>query len=61
MINCFFVPIYIPDAKTQRMMDDSIINSFTISFDSWYTARKTVDTRLEYQVDNGSAQNIDSP
>ena len=35
--------------------------TFTLSFDSWSTHRKTVDTRLEYQVDIRSTQNIDSP
>ena len=43
------------------MFNDSIKNSFTLSFDSWSTDRKTVETQLEYQVDIGSAQNITSP
>ena len=43
------------------MFDDSIITTFTSSFDSWSTDQKTVDTQLEYQVDIGSAQNINSP
>ena len=42
------------------MFNDSIKNSFTLSFDSWSTDRKTVDTQLEYQVDIGSAQTINS-
>ena len=42
------------------MFDDSIKNSFTLSFDSWSTDRKTVNTQLEYQVDIGTAQNINS-
>ena len=33
----------------------------TLSFDSLSTDRKTVDTQLEYQVDIGSAQNINNP
>ena len=32
-----------------------------MSFDSWFTDRKTVDTQLEYQGIIGSAQNNDSP
>ena len=56
-----YVPIFIPDAQTQIMFIDSIKNSFTLSFDSWSTDRKTVDTQLEYQVDIGSAQNSNSP
>ena len=43
------------------MFNISIKNSFTLSFDSCSTVKKTVDTRLEYQVDIGSAQNINSP
>ena len=43
------------------MFDYSIKNSFTLSFDSWSTDRKTVNTQLEYQVDIGTAQNINSP
>ena len=43
------------------MFNDSIKDSFTLSFDCWTGARKTVDTQLEYQVDMGSAQNINSP
>ena len=43
------------------MFNDSIKDSFTLSFDSWSTDRKTVDTQLEYQADIGSAQNINSP
>ena len=56
-----FVPIFIPDAQTQKMFNDSIRNSFTLSFDSWTSDRNTVDTQLGHQVDIGSAQNINSP
>ena len=56
-----FVTILIPDAQTQLLFDDSIKNSFTISFHSWSTDRKIVDTQLQYQLDKGSAQNINSP
>ena len=55
-----YVPIIIPDAQTQIMFNDSIKKSFTLSFDSWSTDRKTVDTQLENQVDVESAQNINS-
>ena len=51
-----FVPMFIPNAQTQIKFDHSIKNSFTLSFDSWSTGRKIVDTQLEYQVDKGSAQ-----
>ena len=43
------------------MFNDSIKNSFTLSFDSWSTDRITVNTLLEYQVDVGNAQNINCP
>ena len=56
-----FVPIFIPDAQTQVMVNDSIKDSFTLSFDSWSTDRKSAGTQLEYQVDICSAQIINSP
>ena len=51
----------IPNAETQIIFNDSIKNSFTLSFDSWTSGTKTVDTQLENLVDIGSAQNINSP
>ena len=56
-----YIPIFISDAQTQIMFNDSIKNSFTLSFDSWSTDRKTVDTQLEYQVDIASARNNNGP
>ena len=56
-----FVPRIIPDDQTQIVFFDSIKNNFTSSFDSWGTDRKAVDTQLKYQVDNGRAQNFNSP
>ena len=56
-----FVPTLIPDAATQTMFNNSIKDNFKISFDSWTSERKVVNTGLEYQVDIGSAQNINSP
>ena len=43
------------------MFNESIKNSFTLSFDSWYTDCKVVNDRLEFQTDIGSAQNVNSP
>ena len=43
------------------MFNDSIKDSFTLSFDSWTSDRKTVDTQLEYQADIGGARNFNSP
>ena len=56
-----FVPTFIPDAQTQVMFNDSIKNSFSLSFDSWTTDRKIVNTGLGYQEDIGSSANINSP
>ena len=55
------MPIFNPDAQTQATFNDSLKDSYTLSFDHWTSDRKTVDTRLEYQVDIGSAQNINIP
>ena len=55
-----FAPISIPDAQTQRIFNDSIKNSFTLSFDSWTNYRMVARTS-EYQLDTGSAVKVDSP
>ena len=54
------VPILISDDQTQAMFDDSIKDSLTLSFGHWTSDRKTVNTQLEYQIDIGSAQDINS-
>ena len=46
-----YFPILSPDAQTQIMFKESISKSFILSFDSWSTERKPVNTQLEYQVD----------
>ena len=43
------------------MFNNSIKNSFTLSFRSWSTDRKPVDSGLERQIDKGCAQNVNSP
>ena len=43
-----YVPMFILDAETQIMFNESITNSFTLSFDSWTSDRKTVRSQLEY-------------
>ena len=40
------------------MFNDSYKISFTLTFDSWFTYRKPVETGLEFQLHKGSAQNI---
>ena len=57
----WFGPTLTPEATPQAMFNNSIKDNFKISFDSWTTERKVVNTGLEYQVQIGSAQNIKSP
>ena len=59
-INIFYlyVPIRFPNTQTQFMFEESIMNNYTIVFDSWYTERKISNDGRELQVDIGSAQNI---
>ena len=35
-----YVPMLIPNTQTQVMFNESIINNYTTTFDSWYTDRK---------------------
>ena len=56
-----YVSVFIPDAETQIIFNDSIKNSFRLSTYSWFTDRKLVDTGWEFQVDISSAQNINTP
>ena len=55
-----YVPQLIPNTQTQLMFNESIMNNYTITFDSWYTERKISNDGRELQVDIGSAQNINS-
>ena len=56
-----YVPNLIPSTSTQVMFNESIMNNYTITFDSWYTERKISNDGRELQVDIGSAQHINSP
>ena len=56
-----YVPQLIPSTSSQVMFNESIMNNYTITFDSWYTERKISNDGRELQVDIGSAQNINSP
>ena len=51
----------IPNTQTQVMFIESIMNNYTITFDSWYTGCKISNDGREIQVDIGSAQHIISP
>ena len=56
-----YVPQLIPNTQTQLMFNESIMNNYTITFDSWHTERKISNDGREFQVDIGSAQSINSP
>ena len=56
-----YVPAFIPSPKTQAMFIESNTSNYSISYDTWTTYRKNVNDQLEFQVDIGSAQNINSP
>ena len=56
-----FVPIFVPSASTQAMFNNTIIKNYTSTFDSWYTEHKISNGGREYQVDIGSAQNVNTP
>ena len=43
------------------MFNESIMNNYTITYDSWYTERKLSTNNIELQVDIGSAHHINSP
>ena len=55
------MPILIPNTQTQVMFNESIMQNYTIIFDSWYTERKISNDGRELQVDIESAQQINSP
>ena len=43
------------------MFNEAIRENFTLSFDVWVTDRKSVNIGNEYQLDIGSASNINIP
>ena len=53
--------MFIPSPETQAWFFGSNRNNYTISFDSGYIDKKVVNHELEFQIDIGSAQNINSP
>ena len=56
-----FIPSLLPSAEQQQLFNEAIRESFTLSFDAWVTDRKPVNTGNEYQLDIGSATNINIP
>ena len=53
-----YVPSLVPSAEQQHLFNEAIRENFTLSFDAWVTDRKPVNTGNEYQLDIGSASNI---
>ena len=56
-----YIPSLVPSAEQQQMFKEAIRENFTLSFDAWVTDRKPVNTGNEYQLDIGSASNINIP
>ena len=63
IINSFYlyIPSLVPSAEQQQMFNEAIRENFTLSFDAWITDRKPINTGNEYQLDIGSASNINIP
>ena len=56
-----YIPSLVPSAEQQQSFNESIRQNFTLSFDAWVTDRKPVNKGNEYQLDIGSAFNINIP
>ena len=56
-----YIPRIIPSPERQVHFNEDNANSFSISYESWTTDRKLVDTDKEFQTDISSASNIKSP
>ena len=56
-----FIPQIIPSRETQVYFNEAFSKTFTLSFESWTTDRKPVDTAREFQIDISSASNINTP
>ena len=52
----FNVPTLIPNRQTQVINNESNMNNYTITFDSWYTERQISNDGRELQVDTGSTK-----
>ena len=58
---CLYIPSFVPSPEQQRTVNESIRQSFILSFYLWVSDRKPVITGNEYQLDKGSASNINVP
>ena len=55
------VYIYFKIYHLLKHFNEDITKCFSISYESWTTDRKLVDTAKEVQIDISSASNINSP
>ena len=56
-----YIPSLVPSAEQQQIFNEAIREKFSLSFDAWVTDRKPVNTGNDYQLDIGSASNINIP
>ena len=56
-----FIPQIIPSPETLVIFNEAVSKIFSLSYESWTTDRKAVDTSREFQVDVSTASNINSP
>ena len=56
-----FIPQIIPSPETQVIFNESISKTFSLSYESWTTDCKPVDTAREFKVDISTASNIKCP
>ena len=56
-----FVPQIIPSPETQYIINEAISKTFSLSYESWTTDRKPVDTAKEFRIDLSSASKTKSP
>ena len=59
-ISLFMIQI-IPSPETQIYFNEAILETFTLSYESWTTDRKLIDTARNFQMDINLASNINSP
>ena len=56
-----YIPSLVPSPEQQQKFNESIRQSLALLFDIWASDRKPVNTGNEYQLDIGSASNINMP
>ena len=56
-----YIPVKNPSPETEKFFNGAITKSFISSFKSWTTDREPVSNGREFQLDIGSASNINAP